>query len=91
MRAKLIGVYAVTGVNVIYVNDSLEGFFQYDFTVLEEYYHVLRQWNTHQMTARSYLAELMRNGYEGSHYEIEAKTFANDNLGAYRALKAGYP
>ncbi len=55
-------------------------FFSNPALILEEYYHVLRQWNTGRMTRISYLVDYARNGYQGSKYEIEAKTFVAWNL-----------
>lgn len=48
-------------------------------TVLEEYYHVLRQWNRGRMTRRSYGLAWARDGYDNK-YEREAKTFVEFNL-----------
>ncbi len=85
-RLKITGTYATTRVNTIYLRGSAEEFFTYDFTVLEEYYHVVKQWNTGAMTRSSYMAEYLKNGYDNNRFEIEAKTFAGDNLQRYRSL-----
>jgi len=76
--------YATTRVNAIYVNDSSEGFLARPLTVLEEFYHVLQQWNTGKMTLMSYAWESMKNGYDNNKYEIEAKTWAKNNAQLYR-------
>ena len=53
--------------------------------VLEEYCHVIEQWNKKRMGRRSYLWELMRHGYNNSKYEKEAKNWATKNFDAYKA------
>ena len=77
------GAYATTRKNLILLNDNIEKFWNYNHTVLEEYYHVLRQWNTEDLTRWRYVKELLKNGYNGNKYEIEAKGFASNNLSAY--------
>ena len=89
-RVKLTNTYATTRKNKIFVNDSVESFFTKNFTVLEEYYHVLRQWNTGAMSRTSYLAENIKNGYKNNKFEIEAKEFAGNNLSTYLRLKDYY-
>ena len=98
-RAKLLGALATTDVNQIWFSPTASNcsgctyssFFgedgrNVDFTVLEEYFHVTRQWNTGNMTKASYLWEATWNGYDNNKYEIEAKGFARDNLTRYRQL-----
>ena len=75
--------------NTIYLDGGRREFFQYDLTVLEEYFHVLKQWNTRQMTRTSYMAEHIRNGYDGNRFEIQAKGYASQNLQLYTQLKGG--
>ncbi|WP_226648297.1 Calx-beta domain-containing protein [Microbulbifer variabilis] len=89
-RATVPGMYATTRVNSIYLSKTKEHFYQHSFVVLEEYYHVIRQWNTRRMTAASYLYESAKNGYEKNKYEIEAKGFARENLNRYQQIKARY-
>jgi RHS repeat-associated protein len=48
--------------------------------VLEEYYHVLRQWNRGRMTRTSWAIETARNGYENNRFEREAWDFVETNL-----------
>lgn len=77
--------YAITNVNSITVRDSCGGFFANYFTVLEEYYHVLRQWNTGRLSGPRYLFDNWKDGgYEKNRWEVEAKGFARNNLEAFR-------
>lgn len=57
-----------------------------DWVCLHEYYHVLEQWNTGEMTRRSYLAEVARSGSwaEGNKYEEAADAFADSNFAAFQ-------
>ncbi len=83
--ARMHGVYATTRKNAIYVNDTCDGFFGNPFTILEEYYHVLKQWNTGRLTLLGYIAaNIADGGYDKNRWEIEAKTFASNNLEAYK-------
>ena len=88
-RPRSAGMYATTRMNTIYLDGGRSEFFQYDLTVLEEYFHVLKQWNTRQMTRTSYMAEHIRNGYDGNRFEIQAKGYASQNLQLYTQLKGG--
>jgi hypothetical protein len=83
--AKLHG-YATTRRNTIYVNDTCSGFFGNHFTVLEEYYHVLKQWNTGRLgSAAEYVYDNWRDGgYDKNRWEVEAKTFAGNKLEEYK-------
>jgi hypothetical protein len=70
---------ATTRKNKIIVYTDCSGFFNDTFVVLEEYYHVLRQWNRGRMTRISYLLESARNGYRGNKFENEAWEFVEWN------------
>lgn len=86
--AKLHG-YATTRKNTIYVDDTCSGFFGNPFTVLEEYYHVTKQWNTGRLTRYRYLRDNVRDGgYDNNRWEVEAKNFAGNNLGGFKACIA---
>ncbi|MBX3724385.1 MAG: RHS repeat-associated core domain-containing protein [Xanthomonadales bacterium] len=65
---------------------SVDEFFARPHLVLHEYYHVLAQWNTGEMTRRSYLAEVARSGSwaEGNKYEDAADAFADSNFAAFQ-------
>ena len=56
--------------------------------VLEEYYHVIGQWNTGDLTRTSYLVEWVRVGFDGYKisYEVEARGFVADNVQEYQRL-----
>lgn len=77
--------YAITQVNSITTRDSCAGFFGYPPIVLEEYYHVLKQWNTGRLTTFGYVLDNIRDGgYEKNRWEVEAKSFAANNLEAFQ-------
>ena len=80
-KSKLYGAVATTGENVIFVAGSADSFANDPRLMLEEYYHVVKQWNK-GMSTIDYLWEHYTNGngYKGSKYEMEAKKFAEDNL-----------
>ena len=62
---------------------SVEEFFSNHSLVLHEYYHVLRQWNTGELSRSAYAAEFMRNGSaEGNRFEDAADAFAKSNTQA---------
>ncbi|ANB16288.1 RHS repeat-associated core domain-containing protein [Dokdonella koreensis] len=65
---------------------SVSEFFADQGLVLHEYYHVLRQWNTGQLTRRGYLREVSRSGSwaDGNRFEDAAKAFSEDNLAAFK-------
>ncbi|HIE1097609.1 MULTISPECIES: hypothetical protein [Stenotrophomonas] len=51
--------------------------------VLHEYYHVLRQWNTGQLSRGAYAAEFMRNGSaDGNRFEDAANAFSKSHAQA---------
>jgi hypothetical protein len=52
--------------------------------VLHEYFHVLRQWSTGDLTRWRYLFESMRRGYWENRFEREAREFAATALARYR-------
>ena len=87
-RLKITRTYATTRPNAIYLHGSRHTFFRLDFTVLEEYYHVLKQWNTGSMTRTSWLLENIRNGYAHNRFEVEAKKFAAHHTARFRVLKS---
>jgi hypothetical protein len=51
--------------------------------VLHEYFHVLRQWQTRELTILRYLIESYRNGYWLNRFEIEAREFATRHRRAF--------
>ena len=77
--------YAITSTNSITTRDSCSGFFGHHFTVLEEYYHVLQQWNPGRLNAFNYAwATIVDGGYEKNRWEVEAKSFAASKLGEFQ-------
>ena len=44
--------------------------------VLHEYFHVVRQWGTGQLTRVGYMMESIRRGYWNNRFEVEARAFA---------------
>ncbi|WP_337926444.1 RHS repeat-associated core domain-containing protein [Luteimonas saliphila] len=64
---------------------SVDEFFADHSLVLHEYYHVLRQWNTGELTRRAYAAEFMRNGSaDGNRFEDPANAFAKSHADALK-------
>jgi hypothetical protein len=64
---------------------STEDFFSNSHLVLHEYFHVLRQWNTGQLTRRAYAAEFLRNGSaDGNRFEDAANAFADSQIDVLR-------
>ena len=66
---------ATTRRNRIYLRGSGKEFFADTPLMLHEYFHVLRQWATGDLTIARYLGECFRRGYWDNHYEIEAREF----------------
>lgn len=80
------GAHATTRRRCIYLRGSAEEFFDDHELLLHEYFHVLRQWETGELSVWRYLVESFRRGYWDNRYEIEAREFAADNLFRFRAL-----
>src|SRR5262245_55893806 len=57
--------------NRIYLRGSGKEFFADGPLLLHEYFHVLRQWATGDLTITNYLAECFRRGYWDNRFEIE--------------------
>ncbi len=70
---------ATTRVNLIRLYISCDEFFSSPSEVLEEYYHVLEQWNTGRLTILGYVDEYLLNGYRCNKYEREAKKYAREH------------
>ena len=54
--------------------------------LLHEYFHVLLQWNTGELTTGRYLRELLARGYARNRYEMAARAFARHNVARLGAL-----
>ncbi len=70
-------VVAETRVNKIIIHVPCDQFLSKPEDILEEYYHVLEQWNTGRLTRFRYGLEYLRHGYENNKFELEAKGFAD--------------
>jgi len=79
---------ATTRPNRIYLRGSGKEFFADGPLLLHEYFHVLRQWATGDLTIPRYLMESFRRGYWDNRYEIEAREFTEREIFRYRALLA---
>ena len=79
---------ATTRRNRIYLRGSGKEFVADGPLVLHEYFHVLRQWSTGELTIARYLAESFRRGYWDNRYEVEAREFTSSEIFRYRALLA---
>jgi RHS repeat-associated protein len=64
---------ATTRKNEITIFVPCDVFFNDPDTYLEEYYHVLEQWNTGRLSRLKYAWEYVRHGYDNNKYENEAK------------------
>jgi hypothetical protein len=79
---------ATTRPNCIYLRGSGKEFFSDGPLVLHEYFHVMRQWATGELTIPRYLMECWRRGYWDNHFEVEAREFTANEIFRYRALLA---
>jgi len=72
----------------IYLRGSAQDFFENPWLMLHEYCHVLRQWETGELTLARYCREWLRHGYWNNRFEVEARAFADRYL---PALLAAHP
>ena len=72
-------IRATTRWNLVLVRGPISRFWADSETVLHEYYHVLRQWNTGRLGRMRYLWA-SRRGYLNNRLETEAMDFAANNL-----------
>ena len=79
---------ATTRPNRIYLRGSGKEFFSDGPLLLHEYFHVIRQWGTGDMTIPRYLMECFRRGYWDNRFEVEAREFTDSEIFRYRALLA---
>ncbi|MGC4029251.1 MAG: hypothetical protein QM696_10295 [Steroidobacteraceae bacterium] len=77
---------AVTRRNRIYLRGCREEFFADPELVVHEYFHVLRQWATGELTLWRYVVELFRNGYWQNRFEVDARRFAAQHRPRYARL-----
>jgi hypothetical protein len=78
---------ATTRKNKITVYGSCQAFVDDPETVLEEYYHVLEQWNKGRLSRLKYGLAYLFHGYNNK-YEKEAKTWVQKNIESYMACLA---
>lgn len=64
----------------IYLRGSAQAFFDDPLLVLHEYCHVVRQWETGELTIARYCLEWLRRGYWNNRFEVEARAFAQAHL-----------
>jgi hypothetical protein len=67
---------AVTRRNRIYLRGSAADFHADPELVVHEYFHVLRQWKTGDLTVWRYVRECLRKGYWNNCFEVDARRFA---------------
>lgn len=80
-----LGAVATTRRRRIYLRGAAADFFANPALLLHEYCHVLRQWETGELTAWRYLLEWWRRGYCANRFEVEARAFAARYLPAFIA------
>jgi uncharacterized protein RhaS with RHS repeats len=74
---------ATTRKNKIIVYGECDAFFDRPEVVLEEYYHVLQQWNKKRFFKIRYGIQWVLHGYWNNKYEKEAWKWVDENLQAY--------
>jgi hypothetical protein len=85
-----LGMAATTRPNRILLAISGAEFVANPEVLLHEYFHVLRQWGTGQMTHWRYLVESGRRGYWENRFEREAREFSAGEVERYcRYLSRG--
>jgi hypothetical protein len=74
----------------IYLRHDANRFFADPELVLHEYFHVVRQWETRDLSVWRYVREWLRHGYFRNRYEVEARSFASVQRGRFCQLLANY-
>jgi hypothetical protein len=72
----------------IYLRGPAADFFEDPWLLLHEYYHVLRQWESRDLTIARYCLEWLRRGYYNNRFEVEARDFADKHLPGLRAASS---
>jgi hypothetical protein len=75
-----IRAVATTRPRRIYLRGSGADFFENTWLMLHEYWHVLKQWESGDLTTPRYLVECLRHGYWNNRFEVEARKFADAQL-----------
>lgn len=81
-------ICATTRPEKILLCGSAQDFLADPELVLHEYFHVVRQWRTGELTRFRYLRECARHGYWHNRFEVAARAFASSELLRCRALLA---
>lgn len=69
----------------IYLRGSAQDFFDDPWLMLHEYHHVLKQWESGDLTIVRYCLEWLRHGYWHNRFEVEARAFADKHGHVLRA------
>lgn len=72
----------------IYLRGCAQDFFDDPWLMLHEYCHVLKQWESGDLTVTRYCLESLRRGYWNNRFEVEARAFADKHL---HALQTAHP
>jgi hypothetical protein len=84
-----IRAIATTRPRRIYLRGSGTDFFDNPWLMLHEYCHVIKQWESRDLTTSGYLLECLRHGYWNNRFEVQAREFADAHLPqAVAALRA---
>lgn len=79
-------IRATTRPGRILLCGAASNFFSDPEFVLHEYFHVVRQWQSGELTRCSYLLECVRRGYINNRFEVAARDFAARELARCRLL-----
>ncbi len=85
------GMCATTRPNRILLAISGAEFVSRADLLLHEYFHVVRQWRTGDLTRWRYVVESARCGYRANRYEREAREFTASAMDQYRRYLAQNP
>jgi hypothetical protein len=83
-----VGATATTRRRRIYLRGTAADFFANHALLLHEYYHVLRQWESGDLTTWRYVLEWCRRGYYANRFEVEARAFAARHAPTFEAAWA---
>ena len=78
-RLHILAV-ATTRPRRIYLRGSGADFFDNPWLMLHEYCHVIKQWESRDLTTPRYLLECLRHGYWNNRFEVQAREFADAHL-----------
>lgn len=75
-----IRAVATTRPRRVYLRGSGADFFDNPWLMLHEYCHVIKQWESRELTTPRYLLECLRRGYWNNRFEVQAREFADAHL-----------